>query len=233
MNGLEGLHAIQHLGVTATPYVVIDIWDARGPLAPCSTWNSSSSPSARESKDPCGKALEWKKISSPFSARTKPNPRSRTSFFTTPFTYALLDQNKNKKTAGPLVASHYGPPGRPDPRQATLPLGPICCRGARLSREKHLGFEIFAPATDASTEGKASGSAGELPCRIGLGGHPQWFCLPVRRTRTGRRGFLAVYGGSISSGPLAAINNTIKLLQRMGFGCRDDEFFKLRIVSLP
>lgn len=43
---------------------------------------------------------------------------------------------------------------------------------------------------------------------------------------------LAWYDHEISTGPLEGMNNKIKTLQRQAFGFRDDEFFKLQILSL-
>ncbi|MFQ5731167.1 MAG: transposase [Planctomycetaceae bacterium] len=46
------------------------------------------------------------------------------------------------------------------------------------------------------------------------------------------RGLLAWYADPISTGPLEGVDNTIKLLQRLAYGYRDLELFKLRILSL-
>lgn len=43
---------------------------------------------------------------------------------------------------------------------------------------------------------------------------------------------VAWYDHEISTGPLEGMNNKIKTLQRQAFGFRDDEFFKLQILSL-
>lgn len=43
---------------------------------------------------------------------------------------------------------------------------------------------------------------------------------------------LAWYDHEISTGPLEGMNNKIKTLQRQAFGFRDDEFFKLQILTL-
>ena len=47
-----------------------------------------------------------------------------------------------------------------------------------------------------------------------------------------RTGLLAWYFDRISTGPLEAINNKIKLMQRRAYGYRDLELFKLRILSM-
>ena len=45
-------------------------------------------------------------------------------------------------------------------------------------------------------------------------------------------GILNYYDYPISTGPLEATNNKIKLLQRQAYGFRDHEFFKLKILGL-
>lgn len=47
-----------------------------------------------------------------------------------------------------------------------------------------------------------------------------------------RRGILAWYNYRISTGPLEGTNNKIKTMQRMAYGYRDMEFFKLKIYGL-
>lgn len=47
-----------------------------------------------------------------------------------------------------------------------------------------------------------------------------------------RRGVLAWYRYRISTGPLEGTNNKIKTIQRMAYGYRDIEFFKLKIYAL-
>jgi len=47
-----------------------------------------------------------------------------------------------------------------------------------------------------------------------------------------RRGILAWYDYRISTGPLEGTNNKIKTMQRMAYGYRDMEFFKLKIYAL-
>ena len=47
-----------------------------------------------------------------------------------------------------------------------------------------------------------------------------------------RTGILAYYDCRISTGPLEGTNNKIKTMQRQAYGFRDQEFFKLRILSL-
>jgi transposase len=49
---------------------------------------------------------------------------------------------------------------------------------------------------------------------------------------THRRGVLAWYDYRISTGPLEGTNNKIKMMQRMAYGYRDIEFFKLKIYGL-
>ena len=43
---------------------------------------------------------------------------------------------------------------------------------------------------------------------------------------------LAWYDHSISTGPLEGINNKVKVLNRMAYGYRDDEFFGLRLLFI-
>lgn len=47
-----------------------------------------------------------------------------------------------------------------------------------------------------------------------------------------RRGILAWYDHPISSGPMEGTNNKIKTLKRRGYGYRDQEYFKLKILAL-
>jgi transposase len=47
-----------------------------------------------------------------------------------------------------------------------------------------------------------------------------------------RQGILAWYDYPISTGPLEAVNNKIKLLNRQAFGYRDPEFFQLKLFAL-
>jgi transposase len=47
-----------------------------------------------------------------------------------------------------------------------------------------------------------------------------------------RRGLLAWYGHPISTGPLEAVNNKIRLLNRQAYGYRDMEFFQLKLFAL-
>jgi transposase len=47
-----------------------------------------------------------------------------------------------------------------------------------------------------------------------------------------RRGILAHYDYSISTGPLEGTNNKIKTMQRQAYGFRDHQFFKLKIYAL-
>lgn len=43
---------------------------------------------------------------------------------------------------------------------------------------------------------------------------------------------LAYYDYRISSGKVEGINNKIKTIKRQAFGFRDDDYFKLRILSM-
>ena len=53
------------------------------------------------------------------------------------------------------------------------------------------------------------------------------------RTLAARRAsLLAWYDHPISTGPLEAVNNKIKLLNRQAFGYRDREFFQLKLFAL-
>lgn len=53
------------------------------------------------------------------------------------------------------------------------------------------------------------------------------------RTLAGyRSGLLAWYDHSISTGPLEGVNNKIRVMQRMAYGFRDQEFFILKIYAL-
>lgn len=47
-----------------------------------------------------------------------------------------------------------------------------------------------------------------------------------------RRSLLAWYDYPISTGPLEAVNNKIKLMNRQAFGYRDPEFFRLKLYAL-
>jgi len=47
-----------------------------------------------------------------------------------------------------------------------------------------------------------------------------------------RNSLLAWYDYPISTGPLEAVNNKIKLLNRQAFGYRDPEFFQLKLLAL-
>jgi transposase len=47
-----------------------------------------------------------------------------------------------------------------------------------------------------------------------------------------RDGILAYFTHRITSGPLEGVNNKIKVLKRMAYGFRDNEFFKLKILGL-
>lgn len=47
-----------------------------------------------------------------------------------------------------------------------------------------------------------------------------------------RRGLPAGYDHPISTGPLEGTNNKIKTMQRQAYGYRDQEFFKLRILTI-
>jgi transposase len=47
-----------------------------------------------------------------------------------------------------------------------------------------------------------------------------------------RQSLLAWYDYPISTGPLEAVNNKIRLLQRQAFGYRDFEFFQLKLYAL-
>jgi transposase len=51
--------------------------------------------------------------------------------------------------------------------------------------------------------------------------------------RVHRTGLLNYHRGPISTGPLEGVNNKIKTLQRQAYGYRDQEFFRLRIYSIP
>lgn len=46
-----------------------------------------------------------------------------------------------------------------------------------------------------------------------------------------RSGILAYYDDYLSSGPVEAINNKIKTIQRQAYGYRDQEFFKLKVYA--
>ena len=50
--------------------------------------------------------------------------------------------------------------------------------------------------------------------------------------RDASSGMLNWYDHPISTGPLEAANNKLKLLQRRAFGYRDLDFFKLKILSM-
>ncbi len=47
-----------------------------------------------------------------------------------------------------------------------------------------------------------------------------------------RFGLLAWYDHPISSGPMEGTNNKIKTMKRQAYGYRDQEYFKLRILSI-
>ena len=47
-----------------------------------------------------------------------------------------------------------------------------------------------------------------------------------------RSGLLAWYEAPISTGPLEAVNNKIRLMQRQAYGYRDPEFFQLKVYAL-
>ena len=47
-----------------------------------------------------------------------------------------------------------------------------------------------------------------------------------------RSGLLAWYDHNISTGPLEGVNNKIRAMQRMAYGFRDHEFFRLKIYAL-
>ena len=50
--------------------------------------------------------------------------------------------------------------------------------------------------------------------------------------RMHREGLLNYHRCPISTGPLEGVNNKIKTLRRQAYGCRDQEFFHLRIYSI-
>ena len=47
-----------------------------------------------------------------------------------------------------------------------------------------------------------------------------------------RCGLLAYYDAMITTGPLEGTNNKIKTMKRQAYGCRDHEFFKLKILAI-
>jgi transposase len=47
-----------------------------------------------------------------------------------------------------------------------------------------------------------------------------------------RSGILAWYDYPISTGPLEGTNNKIKVLKRVAYGYRDQEYFQLKILAL-
>ena len=47
-----------------------------------------------------------------------------------------------------------------------------------------------------------------------------------------RRGILAWYDGHLSTAKIEGINNKIKVLKRVAYGFRDDEYFRLRLFAL-
>ena len=49
---------------------------------------------------------------------------------------------------------------------------------------------------------------------------------------THRTGILAYYEYPISTGPLEGTNNKIKTMKRQAYGFRDQEFFKLKIMTV-
>jgi transposase len=53
----------------------------------------------------------------------------------------------------------------------------------------------------------------------------------ARTLASHREGILAYYDHSISTGPLEAVNNKIKLMQRQAYGYRDIDFFTLKIYA--
>jgi len=55
------------------------------------------------------------------------------------------------------------------------------------------------------------------------------FAKTLRRHATG---ILAYYDAEITTGPLEGINNKIKTMKRQSYGFRDQEYFKLKILSL-
>lgn len=54
----------------------------------------------------------------------------------------------------------------------------------------------------------------------------------ARTIETRRKGLLAYYDYSISTGPLEGTNNKIKTMKRQAYGFRDQEFFKLKILAI-
>ncbi len=54
----------------------------------------------------------------------------------------------------------------------------------------------------------------------------------ARTSATHRFGTLSRYDHPISSGPIEGANNKIKTLKRQAYGCRDKEFFELRIKGI-
>lgn len=47
-----------------------------------------------------------------------------------------------------------------------------------------------------------------------------------------RSGLLAYYDVMISSGPMEGTNHKIKTMKRQAYGCRDREFFELKILAI-
>ena len=47
-----------------------------------------------------------------------------------------------------------------------------------------------------------------------------------------QKGLLSYFRHRISTGPLEGLNNKIKVLKRMAYGYRDQEYFKLRLYNL-
>ena len=45
-------------------------------------------------------------------------------------------------------------------------------------------------------------------------------------------GILAYYDYRISSGKVEGVNNKIKTIKRQAYGFRDDDYFKLRVLSM-
>ena len=49
---------------------------------------------------------------------------------------------------------------------------------------------------------------------------------------TRRAGLVAWFQHPITTGPVEGLNNKIKVLKRVAYGYRDDEYFKLRLLTL-
>jgi len=54
----------------------------------------------------------------------------------------------------------------------------------------------------------------------------------AKTLQTHRRGILAWYDYPIATGPLEGTNHKIKTLNRMAYGYRDQEFFRLKLLAL-